>query len=91
VPIGALLYSLLLLLGGIADSGVSGFANFGAPEVVGGVVGIALFGLVLYGLPMAGLTFVVASIWVVLVRFVVARLDGGQPGAAPESSGSGPT
>jgi hypothetical protein len=91
VPIGALLFTLLLLLGAIADSGVGGFARFGVLEVVGGVVGIGLFGLVLYGLPMAGLTFVVASIWVFLVRFAAARLGGGRPGSAPEPSGSRPT
>lgn len=91
VPLGALLFSLLLLLGGIADSGVSGFAKFGVAELVGGVVGLGLFGLWIWGLPLAGLTFVVASLWVFLVRFVAARLDGRQPGSAPESSGSGPT
>lgn len=91
VPVGALVFSLLLLLGRIADSGVGGFAQFGVPEVVGGVLGIALVGLVLFGLPMAGLTFVAASIWVFLVRFAVARLGGGQPGSAPEPSGNGPT
>jgi hypothetical protein len=85
------MFSLLLLLGSIADSGVGGFADFGVPEVVGGVFGIALVGLGLVGLPMAGLTFVVASIWVFLVRFAVARLGGRQPGAAPESSGRRPT
>lgn len=91
VPLGALLSSLLLLLGRIADSGVGGFAQFGVPEVVGGIVGMALVGLLFFGLPMAGLTFVVASIWVFLVRFAVARRSRGQTGAASGSSVSGPT
>lgn len=86
VPLGALLFAILLLLGRVADSDFGGFAQFSVAELVGGVVGWALFGLWILGLPLAGITFGVASVWVFLVRFAFARLDGGKPVTAPESS-----
>ena len=42
-------------------------------EAVAGTIAIALVGLVLVGLPMAGLTFVVANLWVRLLRVAVRR------------------
>jgi len=62
VPLGAIGIGALMALG--AD-------NLTASEAFGGVLFVTIVGLLLFGLPLAGLTFVVASLWVGVLRLVV--------------------
>ncbi len=78
VPLGAVLLAVFYAVFGPSGGAYPGYT---LAEVGAGVIGLALIGLIVLGLPMAGLTFVTASIWVFLVRSILARLR------SPESTG----
>lgn len=59
VPLGAI---------GVAVSMFPGTDTVSSTDFVAVILAIAFVGLLYLGLPMAGLTYVVANIWVVLVR-----------------------
>lgn len=78
VPLGAVLLTVFYALFGPSGGAYPGYT---VAEEAAGILGLALIGLIVLGLPLAGLTFVTASIWVFLVRSILARLR------SPESTG----
>ena len=62
MPLGALAIGSLMAVGG---------GSLSPGEVVVAASALAFVGLLLFGLPLAGLTFVVASVWVGVVRLIV--------------------